>query len=483
MSSFTSSKVNVSIKRQLYLLIHHSAADLSMLSDFESFKTELSLVNKTFVTMGKPLVVEGLDVKIRDTQLLAPGGRKSLASLSTLYPNIRKIEISKEDITNMKSLWDRDPQLFKDYAMRDSVITLVHGCSMAHSNQELGGQGVPITISSLSGRYLKKCWKEIGYPGYQPFPHILIGDASSLQTPRGLAQTSNLGLNLNYYVGSFKGGRNESFMYGVDREHTWYDYDFTSAYTTVMAMMGHPVYEDLKILTSEELEKMSKSEILNSYLVIHCDFKFPENVKYPSLSCFTGSSSTVYPLSGQSIITGSEYLVALTQKCEFSIHKIVYIPWSKTVQPPFYKAIHNLQEMRRKHAKGTFLNLLYKEEANSLYGMTARGISVKKHFDVKSGKPVKLDVNDFANPLLCTWITGYIRGLVGEFLSYVSKEQGLAASVTTDGFITNLAGLETKNFSGNDDFLLYNQYCDTRKHLSGELFGLEVKNSGKNLLV
>ena len=38
------------------------------------------------------------------------------------------------------------------------------------------------------------------------------------------------GLNLSLYVSNYKGGRNESFMYGVENTKIWYDYDIVSAY-------------------------------------------------------------------------------------------------------------------------------------------------------------------------------------------------------------------------------------------------------------
>lgn len=46
----------------------------------------------------------------------------------------------------------------------------------------------------------------------------MIGDAASVQTPQGLRATSDVGLKLSYYIANYKGGRNESFMFGVDRE-------------------------------------------------------------------------------------------------------------------------------------------------------------------------------------------------------------------------------------------------------------------------
>jgi hypothetical protein len=43
-----------------------------------------------------------------------------------------------------------------------------------------------------------------------------MGDTSSFSTPKGLIDNLEPGLRLNYYISNYKGGRNESFMYGVD---------------------------------------------------------------------------------------------------------------------------------------------------------------------------------------------------------------------------------------------------------------------------
>jgi hypothetical protein len=37
-------------------------------------------------------------------------------------------------------------------------------------------------------------------------------------TPKGLFKTGEIGSALSMYISNYKGGRNESFMYGVDRE-------------------------------------------------------------------------------------------------------------------------------------------------------------------------------------------------------------------------------------------------------------------------
>jgi hypothetical protein len=53
----------------------------------------------------------------------------------------------------------------------------------------------------------------------------------------------------------------------------WYDYDLTSAYTTVMSMAGHPNYDGYKRLNDKELKNLSNEEFLNNYIIIHADFE------------------------------------------------------------------------------------------------------------------------------------------------------------------------------------------------------------------
>jgi len=46
---------------------------------------KLSIVNKSFVSIGKPIQVENYNVYVRDTILLAPQGYSYLKELSSLY--------------------------------------------------------------------------------------------------------------------------------------------------------------------------------------------------------------------------------------------------------------------------------------------------------------------------------------------------------------------------------------------------------------
>lgn len=120
-------KISITRTRNYYLIAHLTPADLSMLSDFDLVKEDLSIVNGSFVTLGKPLKYCGRNIHIRDTMLLAPGGSKSLASIGKLYGGVlNKIDISKSDLEDMLGFLKRDKAKFTEYALRDSLISLVH---------------------------------------------------------------------------------------------------------------------------------------------------------------------------------------------------------------------------------------------------------------------------------------------------------------------------------------------------------------------
>jgi hypothetical protein len=151
------SKINLSVIRNNYIISHFNAADLSMLSDFDEIKGKLSIVAKSFVTLGLPLRYNESFVYIRDTMLLSPGTMKSLHKLGNLYNNdgdFLKREIDKSDIVKMSNLLARDKQKFVDYAMLDVKITIKHATEMEKFNRSVKQLGVPNTLSSIGRNYV-----------------------------------------------------------------------------------------------------------------------------------------------------------------------------------------------------------------------------------------------------------------------------------------------------------------------------------------
>lgn len=93
----------------------------------------------------------------------------------------------------------------------------------------------------------------VNYPGYQIHPEFPVGDVTKSITPQGLAKLGGVGLMLSWYIANFKGGRNESFMIGVDESTEWFDYDLKSAYTTAMCLLDHPNYKAGRFIKPSDL--------------------------------------------------------------------------------------------------------------------------------------------------------------------------------------------------------------------------------------
>jgi len=100
---------------------------------------------------------------------------------------------------------------------------------------------------------------------------------------------------------------------------------------------------------------------------------------------------------------------------------------------PFRECVNELQCLRREHPKGHVLNQIYKSVANSLYGLTTKGISNKTKYDFRTKTSVRMSANELSNPLISSWITAYVRSVFGEILHNISLQGGVVVSVTTDG--------------------------------------------------
>lgn len=485
----TQNRISVSYELNNIIIGHHTSSDLSLLSDFDEFKDELDVVNNSMITLGKGFKYGSYNVVIRDTMLLSPASNRSLASIGQLY-NYHKLQLTDYEINHMDELLKIEPKKFEEYAMRDSLITLKHAEWMENFNFQITGIGIPTTLSSIGRNYVLDSWAQKSYSGYQldSAPDYLIGEASLLQTPMGLSRVGDLGLKMGLYISNYKGGRNESFMYGIAlNQNKWYDYDLVSAYTTVLSQAGHPDYTKGVRLSKTELKEKEKDYLLNSYTVIKCDFNFPDSVKYPSIPVYVDETTTVYPKSGKGVVlTGAEYLLAESQNCEIIIEEVYSIPFSKSSETsPFKDIIHEIQSKRREHPKGSIANLMYKEIGNSIYGSIVRGMSNKRKYDNKSKQTIRMKAHYLTNPVIASWTTAYIRSVIGECLNNVQKLGGLVVSVTTDGFITNLEKLEDTIISNikcqNTNYLL-TKFRALREDLSNNETSLELKNISAGII-
>jgi hypothetical protein len=494
-------KVSLNLVRNNYIIAHYNAADLSMLNDFNTHLDSLNIVGKSFVTLKKPLNIEGSFIYLRDSHLLTPAGVKSLDALGKLYgKNVNKHLIKQEDLEHMDEFMLREPGAFEAYAKQDAVIPLIHATTLEDFYFDLKKTGVPITLSAMGKSLVLEKWGEIfqQYFPYQISGEVLMGNASEIQTPKGLFATGDTGLYLSHYISNYKGGRNESFMFGAEGKIQWWDYDLVGAYTTAMTNLSLPDYNQARLLDEESFKSLTNDQLLKGYYILNGSFKFPEVTKYPSIPCYLDKTTTVYPLQGKCTLTGPEYLLSRIQGCEVKIKSCFYIPDTERERripgvkkpviytiKPFYTIVSDLQAKRREHPKGHIMNALYKEMANSIYGNVVRGISNKKTLDLKTGDMFRITGTDLSNPILASWTTAFIRSVIGECLHNIHKLGGKVVSTTTDGFITDILDLESKLSNlPQEEIPLFSLFKKLRIDLTGSetTTSLEIKHKSKGII-
>lgn len=525
-------KIPININRRIFLAAHYNAADLTMIEDWESvsFKN-VDIAKKCFTSLSTPMKAANEKVYLRDTILLASATAKSLEAIAYAY-KLKKVDVSQHYKENMEILLRENPSLFKEYAMTDSLITLIHTLFINDFSFKLGSLNVPNTLGTLSSKYIKNKWAQDKYRGYQIDVNYPLGDARSSHTPKGIQFGKSTVEMSNLFIGSYRGGRNECFRYGCDSTKTWYDYDLVSCYSSIMAMMGNPDYE----MTEEQrmaalaenimplagqpdynkarwispAENIKELDLKQSYSAFKVKFCFPESILYPPFPVTLDKGIAIYPLTGETLVSGLELFSGMTMLNKeidrlsldpkhFYIDVLYgsFIPFKKELieQPdgsksevmsysPFKETIaelqHNRKIWKKETGKGSAMERIYKDLGNMLYGKIVCGISNKQVYDARTLVMKTMIGNDLSNPILGSWITGYVRALIAELLYETNALGGQIVSCTTDGFITDIENLEDK-INATEGSLL-REYQNIRVSLSGDKSALEVKTSVKGIL-
>jgi len=152
---------------------------------------------------------------------------------------------------------------------------------------------------------------------------------SKLYTPIGVELSGTLHSYLDYFLGSYHGGRNESYIYGLI-QGVFYDYDLPGAYPTAMSLLNYPDWNKIEVFSSIDTKYfLYKYELslIKSYTALKINFKFPETVRFPNLPVRLDKNSIIYPLTGTSFCTGLEFLLAHRLGCEIEIVGGVFIPF------------------------------------------------------------------------------------------------------------------------------------------------------------
>ena len=496
------------ISHECFLISHFSIADLSILKDFQKFKRKFDILRGSLASCQKPLRLKGLKIYLRDTANLSDI-RTPLTLLGESY-NFPKLNLltglDYNPYNFIRKFSIEHPKLFQEYGLRDSLITLIHGLTLQEfSFSNLGEYSVPNTIASLARKTTLKLWNNLGLTDFNRLGEYHLADFRNTFSSKGIQAVGNVATILPYFLGVYRGGRNESFAYGLDKEFKWYDYDLTGAYTTAISSLGIPDYYSTRHLTSsnllnnfwnlnvyyEVISSDSNQQLIwkHCYGVFRVNFNFPESINKPCIPVHLDGTNTVYPLSGNNIlVTLHELKVALDMNCEIDMLDAWIVPFKGTRIKdsnnlnyifPYQNILKQWSVERSKYLKGSPYNLLYKLIGNSLYGQVSTGLNNKRRFDARLGVIVDNNFGNISNPFIAQAISGFVRATLSETLNYVDKQGGKIISCTTDGFITDIA---PEIFMNQNYGSLSTLFKQARFNLVGKLEIYELAYEGTGLV-
>ncbi len=150
----------------IVFVAHNAIAEWSTIKNRSKLNKYLQMIRKTVITPGiSPIELKIYDgnrnkkiVKfmLKDTMLLVPEAYRSLKKASVLVdPEFAKLDLTKEELSNMLKLLQEEPAKFEAYAIRDTQVTLKLWITLQCMLNEINGTGDRI-FSTLSSAALSR---------------------------------------------------------------------------------------------------------------------------------------------------------------------------------------------------------------------------------------------------------------------------------------------------------------------------------------
>ena len=409
-------------------------------------------------------------VTVRDTLLLTSQGA-GLHELGEMY-GLPKLELPDGAIEHMDELLRNDPALFERYALRDAEIAARHALTMAELNYELNNRcEVPVTLGGLAIRFSQSTWNEQGIDALQvlgqEIEHDQKFDRRSGRTRKVKKTVFRAALREHYDLATecYHGGRNEGFYFGATPKGQWVDVDLCGAYSTALAAIGMPLWDELRVTTNV----IDYTPDILGFARVR--FRFPDDVQFPCLPV-RALNNLIFPRCGTTYATAPEIWLAGQLGADIEILHGVVIPMGPL--KPFQKVIEGATRRRTaaKAAGDALRDKLFKEIVNSLYGKTAQGLRAKRAFDTRIGATAELPASEITNPFIAAAVTGLIRAVLAEMMNSLPPTRSMI-SVTTDGFITDVTKPELEAMQAAP---LCQDFRRARVELTGDAGIVEVKH-------
>lgn len=430
----------------VYCCGHFTLADFTAFEDMGGLCRKMDSVRRTFLSLAKPIKITCYDasrhkhkvkVHVRDSMVLAPNGMGSLKSLGDIL-GFEKQELDEGMIEHMDEFLKSDPERFETYALRDAEIAARYCAAMAEINLDLlGTKEIPFTLSSLGISLLLKSWQENGMRaddilGKETVPDEQWNGHYMVKTTKRVSR-SEVHMWESFVTETYHGGRNEQYLFGAGRKDEWCDWDLCGAYTTAMALLGMPDWT--RIRHTRDVSEYQPTALGFSRV----QFKFPPDTRFPCLPvrCEAG---LIFPLEGESLCGSPEIYLAVKMGATVHILDGIIVPQDLTVRP-FANFIRLATMKRKEHPKGSLYEQAWKELSNATYGKTAQGLREKRCYSSREDKYDRLPPSRITNPFFASWVTSFVRAVLGEILASLPSHV-MVSNATTDGLLCTASKAE-----------------------------------------
>lgn len=484
---------------EIDVISHFSVAEINSFENYKEFIKEnnfeknLQMVQKSFATTtpihykytSSANHKKNIKINISDTWLMS--GKESLKEITASSNfNIKKIELQKNQIENMKTLLKTNKELFDQYSIIDAFLTVEYNNQFYKTlASEFNITDRILTASSISAKVFQKRFGEETDEllGQYPVPLRKILPDGRIQN----ITVKKFKSGISHLRDSYYGGRNETFCSGISRNQEWGDYDLKSAYPTALLILQDIDWNNKVGITNKSLKYLS----FNDLGIVTLKFKFKDSVMMPGFPIKDeATGGLVFVKEGEATIPLQELYMCL--KNDFlDMKKTEIITGYKFLRKSTHKISTLVTEMIQKRntfSKEQLENKFYKLINNSLYGKFTQGVEEKNLLDFFNSAPDEGDFNysdleyhkqrqsPIYNPGIASFITSTVRALVTEQMNYIEK-MGWAKviSVTTDGYMLNVK-LTEEQINELNKLPFTSEVESVRNLLLGEKGVLELKH-------
>lgn len=475
-------------KHNITLVCHSGRVDLSMLKtrDVNGFLYRVSEIQGGTVSLRPTRLrlsthlksryngnyVYPVTLNFRDTMAQSPQGFKSLEALGRAI-KLPKLDSDGLDKENMDVVLKNNPGLFFEYASRDAVITLLYVSSIYGYNKQIGVSLMSASTNSIIqilmtylGCATREDYDKVG----RGLKKVVKG---SVKNPNGLGflEESNkepisalVGEVQSYAAQAYHGGLNASSFIGYIKKHT-IDFDLQNAYPTAMAALEDIDYDDpieqefndTYITLKPWYDRAIKGYNPATPIFARVKYEFPKDVKFPCIPHnvegrllsfmrfgFRENEDVVYA-SGPEIFLALQLGAKVYVQRGFKLNRLTR-PDGLPSQSLAY-AVKTLVDERGRakemFGKGSLEELILKIQVNSGYGKIAQNVVDKRTWSSARLEMEGLRESAITDPIKASLITSYVRALLYATMNEAHNKGFTIYSVTTDGFISDIPGVDT----------------------------------------